>query len=233
MGRRDRGWCHRQRDGENAVTASDHPQKKSSVAKERGQKKRQAFREALRAIDPKELVFIDESGFSLSLYRHYGCCHACVTRAARGERLVEAVPVNRGKNLSLIGAPDQGGMLAIRHKQGAIRREDVEAFLKEDVLPRLLPGSVIVWDNAKIHQGTKLEKLVTAAGCEPLYLPPYSPDFSPIELAWGWIKAAVRHLCPRDSGSRITAVEESARALPPASAPNWFRNCLHNCGVQC
>jgi transposase len=166
------------------------------------------------------------------LYQHYGW-------AEQGKRLFEAVPVNRGKNLSVIGALDQEGMLATRHKEGAIRREDVEAFLSEDVLPWLAPGSVIVLDNAKIHKGGNIEKIVTSAGCHLLYLPAYSPDFSPIELAWSWIKAAVRRLCPRDPKSRIEAVDESARALPPEFAPTWFAKCLRNCrncgdcAVQC
>jgi transposase len=91
----------------------------------------------------------------------------------------------------VIGALDQEGMPCIRHKEGAIRREDVEAFLAQDLLPRLLPGSVIVLDNAKIHRGGNIEKIVTDAGCRLLYQPPYPPDFSAIELAWAWIKAAV------------------------------------------
>ena len=146
---------------------------------------------------------------------------------------MEAVPVNRGKNLSVIGALDQEGLLAIRQKQGAIRREDVEAFLSEDVLPWLLPGSVIVLDNAKIHKGGNIDKIVTDAGCQLLYLPPYSPDFSPIEFAWAWIKASVRRLGPRDVKSRLQAVEESSTALPSAFAPGWFSKCLQNCEVQC
>lgn len=139
------------------------------------------------------------------------------------------MPFNRGKNLSVVGALDIEGMLSFRNKPGAMKREDVEAFLNEDVLPRLLPGSVIVLDNARIHKGGKIEQIVTGAGCKLLYLPPYSPDFSPIEPAWGWVKHRVRQRCPRDDNSRILAVEESVQALPPDFAPNWFRNC----GIQC
>jgi transposase len=154
------------------------------------------------------MVFIDESGFSLSLYQHYGW-------APRSERLFEAVPFNRGKNLSVIGALDLEGMLCTRNKSGAVKREDVETFLSEDVLPWLLPGSVIVLDNARIHHGGKIQQIVEAAGCSVLYLPPYSPDFSPIEPAWGWIKRRVRQRCPRDDKSRVVAIEESVAALPP------------------
>jgi transposase len=210
------------RDGKNACSLEDHVQKKSRIAKERDQQKRQSFQKALAAIDPKDLVFIDESGFSLSLYQHYGW-------AARKKRLFESVPFNRGRNLSVIGALDIEGMLCTRNKQGAMKREDVEAFLSEAVMPGLLPGSVIVLDNARIHHGGRIEQIVTDAGCSVFYLPPYSPDFSPIEPAWGWVKNRVRQRCPRDDKSRVAAVEESVQALPAAFAPNWFRNC----GIQC
>jgi transposase len=139
------------------------------------------------------------------------------------------VPFNRGKNLSVLGALDIEGMLCTRRKAGAMKRADVEAFLAEDVLPWLLPGSVIVLDNARIHRGGKIPQIVEKAGCSILYLPPYSPDLSPIEPAWGWIKDRVRQRCPRDDKRRVAAVEESVQALPAAFAPNWFRNC----GIQC
>jgi transposase len=143
--------------------------------------------------------------------------------------LIEAAPFHRGKNLSVLGALDIEGMLSFRNKPGAMRRADVETFLAEDVLPGLLPGAVIILDNARIHHGGKIQEIVQEAGCSVLYLPPYSPDLSPIEPAWGWIKSRMRKCCPRDPTSRVAAIEESVAALPPAFAPNWFRNC----GIQC
>jgi transposase len=110
-----------------------------------------------------------------------------------------------------------------------MKGEEEEAFLSEAVMPWLLSGLVIVLDNARIHHGGRIEQIVTDAGCSVLYLPPYSPDFSPIEPAWGWVKNRVRQRCPRDDKSRVAAVEESVQALPAAFAPNWFRSC----GIQC
>lgn len=156
------------------------------------------------------------------MYQHYGW-------APKTERLIEAVPLNRGKNLSVLGALGMEGMLSFRHKTGAMKRTDVETFLSEEVVPALLAGSVIVLDNARIHKGGKIQRIVEGAGCSLLYLPPYSPDFSPIEPAWGWIKNRVRLHCPRDEKSRAAAVEESVQAVPPEFAPNWFRMC----GIQC
>jgi transposase len=167
-------------------------------------------------------VFLDEAGFNLALYSAYGW-------SPRGERLVEAVPFCRGSNLSVLGAFDQEGMLCTREKEGAMKRVDVEAFLEKDLLPRLVPGAVLVLDNARIHHGGRLEEIVTAAGCSLLYLPPYSPDMNPIELAWGWIKRFVRRVAPRDSASRQAAIQSALASLPAAFAPNWFKKC----GLQC
>jgi transposase len=163
-------------------------------------------------------VFLDEAGFNLALYSAYGWC-------ARGERLVEAVPFCRGINLSVLGAFDREGMLCTTAQEGAMKRGDVEDFLEQDVLPRLLPGAVLVLDNARIHHGGRLEEIVTAAGCSLLYLPPYSPDFNPIELAWSWIKRFVRRQAPRDRASRLTAIQSAIASLPDAFAPAWFRKC--------
>jgi len=169
-------------------------------------------------VDPKDLVFLDECGFSLALHLLYGW-------GPMKERLVEAVPAQRGVNLSVLGAFDAEAMVAITSKEGAMKRVDVEAFLREDLLPRLLPGSVLVLDNARVHHGGDIEKIALEAGCSLLYLPPYSPDFSPIELAWGWIKRFARRLCPRDAISREAAVEKAFASLPAEFATGWFSKC--------
>lgn len=119
-------------------------------------------------------------------------------------------------------------MLCTTSKEGSIKRVDLEAFLMTDLLPRLEAGCVLVLDNARIHHGGRIEQMVTAAGCSVLYLPPYSPDLNPIELSWGWIKRFVRRLAPRDSASRLAAIQSVLSSLPAAFAPNWF----HKCGLQ-
>lgn len=143
----------------------------------------------------------------------------------RNERLVEAVPFGRGVNLSVLGAFDLEGMVATTSKLGAMKRVDFERFLQDDLLPRLLPGSVLVLDNARIHHGGSIEQIVSGAGCSLLYLPPYSPDFSPIELAWSWIKNVVRQRAPRDNAARLATIDEAVQSLPQRHAPAWFRKC--------
>jgi transposase len=106
---------------------------------------------------------------------------------------------------------------------------DFEAFLEQQLLPRLPVGSVLVMDNARIHHGGRIEELVAQHGCRVVYLPPYSPDLNPIELAWSWIKGFVRGLRPRDAPARLAAIEAAIAALPDAFARSWFRKV----GLQC
>lgn len=161
---------------------------------------------------------MDEAGFSLALFLFYGW-------ALREERLAESVPLNRGKNLSVLGAFSCDGMIAQVNKVSAMKRVDVERFLESDLLPKLPAGSFLVLDNARIHKGGRIEEIVANAGCSLLYLSPYSPDFSPIELAWSWIKQCVRRLCPRDEDARREAVESAIATLPKDYTKSWFDKC--------
>jgi transposase len=165
-------------------------------------------------------VFLDESGFSLALSVLYG-------GGKEGEPLIEAVPTRRGKNLSVLGAFDIEGMLATTSRLGAMTRADFQRFLQEDLLPRLLPGSVLVLDNASIHKGGQIECLASTAGCRVLYLPPYSPDLNPIELAWAFVKSQVRRCGPREDVVRQPAVAAALAAIPETLAPACFRHCQY------
>ena len=170
-------------------------------------------------------MYLDESGFSLCLYRLYGW-------GRKGQPLVEAVPERRGKNLSVLGALDAEGIVAFTHREGAMTREDVERFFEQDLLPQLLPGAVLVLDNASIHKGGQIEALAETASCRVLYLPPYSPDFNPIELVWAFVKGLVRAERPRDEPARRSAVEQALSLVTPALASACFRHCLPQC-LEC
>jgi transposase len=165
-------------------------------------------------------VFLDEAGFSLALSVLYGW-------GKKGTPLIEAVPARRGTNLSVLGAFDIEGMVATTSKQGAMTRADFEQFLHADLLPRLLPGSVLVMDNASIHKGGRIECLVSKASCHLLYLPAYSPDLNPIELAWAFVKRLVRKCGPREDATRQQAVEVALAAIPQTLAPACFRHCQY------
>lgn len=174
----------------------------------------------------EKLVYLDECSFLLNLHQLYGW-------ASAGVRCVEEVPFVRGKNLSVVGAfslpspHNESGLWALWHVEGAWKAWSFELFLKEMVLPRLAAGSVLVLDNARIHKGQELRATVEAAGCSLLYLPPYSPDFNPIELLWSWLKNAVRAVAPRTDWQRIRAIRDTEKQLTPQNAAAWF----HHCGL--
>lgn len=170
------------------------------------------------------MVFLDECGFALNLHRLYGW-------APKGQRCYEAVPFNRGKNCSVLGGygfPDEDnptGLWALEQRLGAYNTQTFEAFVAGQLLPQLPPGSVLILDNARIHHGPNLQALVQGAGCRLLYLPPYSPDFSPIELVWSWFKDQVRKQAPRTDQNRQMAIENTALQIPSNAATGWFQKC--------
>ena len=186
--------------------------------------KRAAFAAQIATIAPNKLVFLDECGFGLNLHRLYGW-------VVGGGRCFEEVPFTRGQNRSVLGAfslptPDcANGMRALWQKTEAWNRDTFEAFLCDGLLPVLERGSVIVLDNARFHHGGQIQALVEKAGCSLLYLPPYSPDLNPIELAWSYLKNLVRSWAPRDDDARQRDIQCAQTLLPPQAATNWFRKC--------
>jgi transposase len=195
-----------------------HPQKKSLVAKERDPNKCAVFREKVAQIRPERLKFLDESGSHLALTRLYGW-------AKHDTRCVYAAPFNRGKNETLLGLFSVLGMEALQTHTGSVKAEQVAQFVQERVLPCLKPGDVLVLDNARIHKAALLRPLLEGVGCDLWFLPPYSPDFSPIEPAWGKIKSVLRHLEPREREALRAHIVQAAATVTPADAGQFYRHC--------
>jgi hypothetical protein len=120
------------------------------------------------------LVFVDECGTHTSMTR-------LRARAPRGERAYGRVARNRGKSTTLLasmGAEGMGPCLAV---EGSTTKAVFEAYVERALAPSLSPGQVVVMDNLAAHKGARVRELIEERGCELLFLPPYSPDFSPIE----------------------------------------------------
>ncbi len=195
-----------------------HLQKKSLVAQERDPAKRAAFRETVAHIAPERLKFLDEAGSHLALTRLYGW-------AKREARCVYAAPFNRGKNETLLGLFSVSGMEALQTHTGSVKAERVVQFVQEAVVPCLKPGDTLVLDNARIHKAALLRPILEGLGCDLLFLPPYSPDFSPIEPAWGKLKSALRGQEPRDREALRAGVAQAAATVTPADAGQFYRHC--------
>ena len=146
-------------------------------------------------------------------------------RAPRGERAVGAAPRNHGANVTLLAALTPDGVGAALAVEGAADRLVVEAYVGEVLVPTLRPGQVVVLDNLSAHKGEEVRKLVEAAKCRLLFLPPYSPDFNPIELAFAKVKERLRRTAARTFEALVAATGEALDAVTAADAQGFFGHC--------
>lgn len=165
-------------------------------------KKRLKFWEQLKQINYEDLVFIDEAGVNLAMTRLYA-------RALVGERARAEKPLNRGINVSLIGALSCRKIFEVCPVYGSVDGTTFEAFISRELIPKLWKGACIVMDNAKIHLGEMVRELIEASGAKLIYLPPYSPEFSPIENCWSKIKILLRGFKARTYKELIEALNRA------------------------
>lgn len=168
--------------------------------------------------DPSRLVFVDESGFSLDMTPLYAY-------APKGERAYGVVPKNRGENTSLIAALSlHEGVTAAMTLSGAVDSLAFDAYLKRVLCPCLHPGQIVVLDNLAVHKRQKVRELVESRGCEVLFLPSYSPDLNPIELAFSKIKTCVRRSEARSRAALDEAIAVALRSISLQDVIGWFRH---------
>lgn len=166
-------------------------------------------------MDPSALVFVDESGSNQAMARDYG-------RAPRGQRALGAKPVHRGRHVTMVGALGLVGVVAAMMVEGFVDGATFLAFVQEVLVPQLQPGQVVVLDNLKAHKVAGVREAIEAVGARLLYLPPYSPDFSPIEECWSKIKAILRAKAARTLGHLWQAITEAFAAITSQDAQGWF-----------
>lgn len=166
------------------------------------------------------MIFIDESGVNLSLTR-------LMARSPKGERARGKRPVNRGKNVSLIGALGFEGVIAQESLLGSTDALTFEAFIAQRLVPKLWEGACVIMDNCRIHKKEDIEPLIRAAGARLVYLPPYSPEFSPIENCWSKIKSILKALEARTYPDLLKAIEEAFKKVSAEDIRGWFTHCCY------
>ena len=166
----------------------------------------------------KNLVFVDESGVRTDLTRRYG-------RAPKGERVHEAVPHGHWKVLTILGALSSRGVQASMTVESATDAEVFLTFVEHVLAPTLRPGQVVVMDNLAAHKQPKVRRLLAARRCRLWYLPPYSPDLNPIELAWSKLKTFLRGAKARLRPALEEAIGRGLDTITTKDAQNWFRHC--------
>ena len=172
----------------------------------------------MATVDRRKLVFTDETGFHLAFTRAFG-------RAPRGARVVGRVPFKRGSNHSLIGSLGLRGMLASMLLTGSVDHAVFDAFVNELLLPQLRAGDVLLLDNLPAHKASAIEESAARAKAGVIWLPAYSPDFSPNENCWLKIKTFVRGRQPRTAPDLNKVVSAAIQAVTKEDIAAWFKHC--------
>ena len=121
-------------------------------------------------------------------------------RSLRGQRCYDSKPKNWGDNITIIGALTLAGLEAVMTLNGALTKEWFKEWVKRFLLPIVRFGDIVILDNLSAHKSQEIIAMVEAKGAKMIFLPPYSPDFNPIEKAWSKLKELMRGLKPRTRG---------------------------------
>lgn len=167
----------------------------------------------------RRLVFVDETGVNTAMTRRYA-------RAPSGERAHDSVARNYGAQTSVIAALSLGrGLVAAMTIEGAVDTLCFDAYIERVLRPHLRRGDVVVLDNLGAHKASRIEGVVQERGAQVLWLPPYSPDFSPIEQAWSKIKTYLRAAKARTRDELEQALSRATRLVTTADVQGWFTHC--------
>lgn len=160
-------------------------------------------------------MFIDETGVSTKMARLRG-------RSMRGERCRAPIPHGHWKTTTFVGALRLSGVAAPMTLDGAMTGMAFEAYVKQVLGPTLSPGDIVIMDNLPAHKPGAIRDAIEKAGGSLLFLPPYSPDFNPIEMAFSKIKALLKKAAARKLEDLWDAVAAAIDAITPTEARNFF-----------
>jgi transposase len=179
-------------------------------------KRRRAWFDGQLDLDPAKLVFVDETGLSTKMARLRG-------RAQKGERCRAGVPHGHWKTTTFTGALRLTGMSAPMVLDGAMNGIVFRAYVEQVLAPTLAPGDIVIMDNLPAHKAEGVRTAIEKAGASLRFLPPYSPDFNPIENAFAKLKALLRAKAERTIDALWTTVGTLVPAFTPAECANCFQ----------
>jgi transposase len=176
-------------------------------------------------LDPARLVFIDETWAKTNMTRLRGRCPS-------GERLVAKIPHGHWHTTTLIAALGDAGVRCATTVDGAVNHDVFEAFVAQVLVPTLAPGDVVVMDNLSSHKGPRVRQMIETAGAALVYLPPYSPDLNPIELAFAKLKQLIRSAAHRTVDTLWRDMQRMLDLITPDDAAAFIRHCGYTLQVQ-
>ena len=172
----------------------------------------------MKRVRHERLRFLDEAGATTVLTRLYA-------RSIGGARTTEAVPRNYGVSTSMISTMGCRSAQATMLIEGSVDTVVFNAYCEQVLRPTLKAGDVIVLDNLGAHRASRIEEIVAQCGARVIWLPPYSPDFSPIELMWSKVKAYLKKVKARSQSELEKAIAAAVSTITVSDCLNWFRHC--------
>ena len=179
--------------------------------------KRNVWTETITQYPPEKLVYLDESGVNTDMTRIYG-------RAMGGARAVDKAPINTPANTTILSSIRLNGETAYTTYSGGTTGDKFVDYLKNTLIPTLNKGDIIIMDNMRSHHVKAVRETIENAGLKLLYLPPYSPDFNPIEEMWSKIKAVLRKLKVRVLSDLPAAIQSAFSHITCEDCQGWFRD---------
>ena len=166
-------------------------------------------------VDARRLVFIDESATKTNMTRLRG-------RARRGERVRDSAPHGHWNTTTMIGSIRLDGSVSCMAIDGATTGEVFRAYVERVLCPTLRPGDIVIADNLSAHKDAKSRAFIEARGAELVFLPPYSPDFNPIENMWSKVKNHLRSAKARTQDTLMTAIGHALETVTSKDAEGFF-----------
>ena len=182
------------------------------------QTQRAWWRAEMLGVDPRRLVFIDETGANTKMSRRYG-------RARRGRRVVGKVPHGHWKTTTFVAALRHHGLTAPMVVDGPMHGDIFLAYVQQQLVPTLGSGDVVIMDNLASHKRTGVREAIESAGAELVYLPPYSPDFNPIELVFAKLKSLLHSVGERTVSGLWDRIGKLLNHFLPEECLNYYRHC--------
>ena len=178
---------------------------------------RTLWKEGQAFLDPAKLVFLDETGANTSMARRYGRC-------PKGERLLCKEPFGDWKTVTFIAGLRCDGMTAPFVLDGPMTGEFFLVYIEQVLVPTLKRGDIVTMDNLPVHKVAGVREAIEKAGAKLLYLPPYSPDFNPIEQAFSKLKNLLRSAAARTSRALRRAIKKALGAFSVEECSNYLAN---------
>lgn len=178
---------------------------------------RKKWIENINNYDKEKLVFLDESGVNTDMTRIYG-------RSKKGTRSVDKTPLNTPANTTILSSVRLNGETCYTTYSGGTTGKKFVDYLENMLIPTLKEGDIIVMDNMRSHHVKEVEEVISKSEkhLTLLYLPPYSPDFNPIEMMWSKIKSVLRMLKTRISDLLPDSIKTSFSKVLPSDCIGWF-----------